>query len=128
MVRGLGAGLKRNAQRPPIGVENDRVLTVGAPADGVVLDLGRPRSLGGVAFELSDAPWLERPGVSVSVDGRQWGGIPARASLAEATLALYRDPRHGQGTVRFAPVIARFVRLDPGLPARPGVLEAAASR
>jgi PA14 domain-containing protein len=87
-------------------------------ADGILLDLGQPRVVEGVAFEVSDAPWLALPRVAASMDGRAWTDVAATASLADATLALYRDPRHGEGSVRFAPVTARFVRLDPGLPAR----------
>ena len=52
-----------------------------------------------------------------------WERVEASSSLADATLALYRDPRHGRGEVRFAPRAARFLRLDPGLPARAGALE-----
>ena len=33
-----------------------------------------------------------------------------------------RDPRHGRGAVRFAPTTARYLRLDPRLPARPAAL------
>jgi hypothetical protein len=96
--------------------------------EGLTLDLGAPRSVSGVAFELSDAPWMERPRVEVSVDGREWRAVPAGASLADATLALYRDPRRGQGLVRFPRTEARLVRLDPRLPARPGPLRPLESR
>jgi hypothetical protein len=49
--------------------------------------------------------------------------VEATASLADATLSLMKDPRHGRGEVRFAPQTARFLRLDPRLPARAGILE-----
>lgn len=87
------------------------------------MDLGVEREVSGLGFELSEAPWVEEPEVQISADGRTWTAIPARASLAEATLALYADPRHGRGAVRFAPVATRFVRLDVRLPARPVPME-----
>jgi hypothetical protein len=78
--------------------------------------------VGRVVFETSDAPWLERPLVELSLDGVNWNAVDASASLADATLALTRDPRHGLAEVRFAPRAARFVRLDRRLPARSGAL------
>jgi hypothetical protein len=48
--------------------------------------------------------------------------VEGTASLADATLSLYRDPRLGKGEVRFSPQLARFVRLDPALPMKPGVV------
>jgi hypothetical protein len=61
--------------------------------------------------------------VALSIDHRMWTEMEAAASLADATLSLMRDPRHGQGELRFAPVRARYLRLDPRLPARPGPLQ-----
>jgi hypothetical protein len=90
---------------------------------GAVLDLGAPRRVDRVVFEISDAPWVARPRVEVSRDAVEWADLNAEASLAEATLALYHDPRHGRGEVRFARAEARFLRLDPRLPARPGAFE-----
>jgi hypothetical protein len=90
--------------------------------DAVLVDLGEQRAASRVLFELDDRPWLDRPSLSASVDGLIWTPLEARASLADATLALYRDPRHGRGEVRFAPITARWLRVDPGLPARPGAL------
>jgi hypothetical protein len=78
-----------------------------------------------VAFELSDAPWVEHPTVEASADGIKWEAIEATASLADATLSLYRDPRQGRGEVRFPPREVRFLRLDPRLPARPGAFDVA---
>ncbi|HEY7511209.1 MAG TPA: discoidin domain-containing protein, partial [Vicinamibacteria bacterium] len=94
-------------------------------AEGPTVDLGAPRAVSRIVFELDDRPWLDRPGVVTSLDGASWTPLDARASLADATLALYLDPRHGRGAVTFAPVTARWVRLDPRLPARPGALAAA---
>ncbi|HET9316308.1 MAG TPA: discoidin domain-containing protein, partial [Vicinamibacteria bacterium] len=91
---------------------------------GPVVDLGERREVARVVFEVTDRPWVAEPDVSVSDDGRAWVKLPARASLADATLSLYRDPRRGRGEVRFGPVTARFVRLGPGLPLRPSALEA----
>jgi hypothetical protein len=90
---------------------------------GLVLAFPEPRTIGRVVFELSDAPWVASPSVEASLDGLAWEPVEASASLADATLSLYRDPRHGRGEVRFAPREARFLRLDPGLPARGGALE-----
>jgi len=93
-------------------------------AEGITLDLGEARPVGRVAFELSEADWLARPRLAVSVDKEAWTEVEATASLADATLSLIRDPRHGQGEVRFERRAARYVRLDPRLPARPGALQA----
>ena len=89
----------------------------------IELDLGAPRPVGRVVFVLSDAPWTERPRVEVSADGVAWVEVPAEASLADATLSLYRDPRGGRGEVRFPARPARWLRLGRELPARPGPLE-----
>jgi hypothetical protein len=93
--------------------------------DGIVVALPEARPVGRVVFELSDAPWVERPAVEVSLDGTAWTAVEARASLADATLSLYRDPLRGRGCVRFAARPVRFVRLDPRLPARPGAFDVA---
>jgi hypothetical protein len=82
-----------------------------------------PRRVGRVVFELSDAPWVARPSVHASLDGASWEPVDATASLADATLSLYRDPRRGRGEVRFAPRTVLALRLDPRLPVRPGPLE-----
>ncbi|HEY2945336.1 MAG TPA: hypothetical protein VGN09_23075 [Vicinamibacteria bacterium] len=92
-------------------------------AEGITLDLGEARPVERVAFELSEADWIARPRVALSIDHRMWTEVEATASLADATLSLMRDPRHGQGELRFAPVRARYLRLDPRLPARPGPLQ-----
>lgn len=93
-------------------------------AEAATADLGEPAFVSCVSFELDDRPWVARPRLEVSEDGRQWTRVESAASLAAATLALYRDPRQGRGEVCFAPRRTRFVRLDPRLPAREGVLEA----
>jgi hypothetical protein len=92
---------------------------------GTVVVLKEARTIGRVVFELSDAPWIARPAVEVSPDGLTWVAVEARASLADATLSLYRDPLRGRGDVRFTPRPVRLLRLDPRLPARPGALEVA---
>jgi hypothetical protein len=92
-------------------------------AGGAVLALGEPRTVGRVAFELSDAPWIARPSSRSRSTASPGSRSRPEASLADATLSLYLDPRRGRGEVRFAPRPARFLRLDPGLPARPGALE-----
>ena len=76
-----------------------------------------------VVFEIGDGEWVSRPRVRVSVDGRDWEDVAAEASLPDAVLSLYRDPRTGRGEVRFSPRLARLLWLDPRLPARSGALE-----
>jgi hypothetical protein len=105
------------------------VVTAGDPAPtcfgprGILLVLKEPRRVGRIAFELSDDPWLARPRVEASLDGESWQALDAAASLADATLSLYGDPRHARGEVRFAPVEARRLRIDARLPARAGLVE-----
>jgi len=94
-------------------------------SEGITIDLGEPRVVGRVAFELSDADWEARPRVAVSTDGQTWTEVEASASLADATLSLMKDPRHGRGEVRFPPQEARYLRLDSRLPARAGAFEVA---
>jgi hypothetical protein len=102
--------------------EGEPVATRFTPG-GTVIAFPEPRTVERVAFELSDAPWVAPPIVEASLDGVAFEPVEARASLADATLSLYRDPRRGRGEVRFPPREARFLRLDPRLPARPGPLE-----
>jgi hypothetical protein len=92
-------------------------------ADGVLVDLGEARPVERVVFEVSDADWVARPRISVSVDKQSWTDVEGAASLADATLSLIKDPRRGRGEVRFASQTARFLRLDPRLPIRAGMLE-----
>jgi hypothetical protein len=92
-------------------------------AEGILVDLQRPRTIAGVTFEIADAEWVSRPVVRVSTDGRTWEDVAAEASLPDAVVSLYRDPRGGRGAIRFAPRVARFVRLQVRLPARRGALE-----
>jgi hypothetical protein len=110
------------------------VARVVAPAPGAAtfwsagaigVDLQRPSRIARVTFEVDERPWIASPRVETSTDGVAWTAVAATASLADATLSLYADPRRAHGEVRFAPVVARFVRLDPSLPARPVVLGAA---
>jgi hypothetical protein len=105
------------------------IVTPGEPAatlwagSEAVVDLGRPRRVSGVVFELDDREWRARPRVESSGDGVEWQPLAAQASLADATFSLYRDPRHARGALTFAPLETRFLRLDPELPARRGTLE-----
>ena len=91
-------------------------------AAGVIADLGAPRPVESVVFEVSDAPWVDAPAVEVSSDGVGWTPVVSHASLADATLSLLSDPRHGRGEVTFPRVTARFVRLSLAVPARSGLL------
>jgi hypothetical protein len=103
-------------------VAGEMVPTLWTP-EGPIVDLERTRRVGRVVFELSDEPWVSRPRLDASVDGRKWEPVDAAASLADATLSLYRDPTNARGEIRFPPCETRFLRLDPRLPARPGGLE-----
>jgi hypothetical protein len=87
--------------------------------DGVEIDLGEAMPVSRVSFELTDAPWIARPRLEVSRDGRSWVATSATASLADATLSSMREPRHARGELRFEKVETRFLRLDPRLPAAP---------
>ena len=69
----------------------EAVPTVWSPA-GVVADLGAPRLVESVVFEMSDAPWVDAPAVEVSTDGVSWTPVTARASLADATLSTPARP------------------------------------
>jgi hypothetical protein len=93
----------------------------------VTVDLGTVRRVSGLVFEQGDGPWPESPGLAVSRDGATYEEVEAQASLADATLSLYRDPRHGRARVAFAPCEARFLRLSRTLPLRAGPLEVVSS-
>jgi hypothetical protein len=103
-------------------VEGRAAATLWKDREGALADLGAPGLVGEIAFELGDGPWIASPRLSVSVDGRRWEPVRGAASLADAVVSLCRDPRHALGVVRIATCRARFVRLDPDLPARPGAL------
>jgi hypothetical protein len=87
--------------------------------DGIVVDTGASRTIHRVAFEIGDADWIAAPWVDVSADGVLWERLSGAASLADAVVSLGLDQRHGRGEVRFAARTARWVRLDPRVPARP---------
>jgi hypothetical protein len=91
--------------------------------DGALVDLGAPRRVSGIVFELEGGPWPERPRVQSSPDGRAWDDVAVALSLADATLSLYLDPRHGRAALRFAPREARFLRVGGEVPLRRGALE-----
>jgi hypothetical protein len=91
-------------------------------ADGIVLDLGAETVVHAVAFEVGDGPWVGRPDVWASRDGREWWQVDATASLPDAVLSLMKDPRHGAAEVAFPGTSCRFLRLEVDLPARPGLL------
>ena len=72
-----------------------------------------------MTFEIGDAEWIAAPWVELSADGVAWERVTAEASLADAVVSLGLDPPHGRGEVRFAARTARWVRIDPRVPARP---------
>jgi hypothetical protein len=92
------------------------VASVFEPTGSILLDVGAPAVVDRVSFEPDARPWVARPVVQTSIDGRSWERVEASASLADATLSLMRDPKHGRGEVRFPAREVRFVRLDPRLP------------
>jgi hypothetical protein len=92
-------------------------------ATGALVDLGAPRRVSGIVFELDRGSWPDRPRVQSSRDGQAWDDVEAALSLADATLSLYRDPRHGRAALRFAPRETRFLRVDREIPLRRGALE-----
>lgn len=92
-------------------------------AERALLDLGSVRPVDRVVFPVSDAPWVAEPQLAASKDGVAWEPLDARASLADATLSLLRDPRGGRGAIVFPRRSARYLRLGPRVPARRGVLE-----
>ena len=91
--------------------------------DAITLELPDARRVGRIAFALDDRPWLERPSVLATADGASWEPLATSASLADATLSLYADPRRGRGEIRFEPRTARAFRVDARLPARAAPLE-----
>jgi hypothetical protein len=91
--------------------------------DRVLLDLGAVSKVDRILFEPTDAPWVPRPSVAASRDGVAWQSLEARASLADATLSLLRDPRGGRAEITFPRQEARYLRLWPRLLLRPGSLE-----
>jgi hypothetical protein len=105
------------------GVEAAQPVATRFGAAGTLLELAEPRRIARIAFELSDAAWLAEPRVEASPDGERYEPVAARASLADATLSLYLDPRHARGEIRIAPVTARSLRIDARLPARMGAFE-----
>jgi hypothetical protein len=103
-----------------------RVILPGAPlfsrvtTQGTIVDLKSDREIDRLAFALENDPWIAAPRLACSLDGESWREVNACASLADATLSLYRDPRQGYGEIRFSPMRARYLRIDPLLPVRDG--------
>jgi hypothetical protein len=123
--------LARFGEERIYGVPPGEAAAVPAPApaaatlwrrDDILLDLGSVQSVGRLVFEISDAPWQERPRVELSTDGLNWKSVDCFASLADATLALTQDPVRAVAVVRFAQAEARYVRIDRRLAARSGAL------
>jgi hypothetical protein len=92
--------------------------------DGAEVDLGRALTVDCVAFEVDDRPWLARPTLQASLEGRVWTEVVGEASLADAVLSLYKDPRGALGEIRFPRQSARYLRFPTSVPVRPGPLHA----
>jgi hypothetical protein len=103
-------------------VEAGEAVTTRWTTRHAIVDFGEERLVNGVVFTVGDGAWPERVTVEASVDGESWEEVEAIASLADATLSLYENPRQGRGAVRFAPREARLVRIARSLPMRPGTL------
>jgi hypothetical protein len=109
----------------PSGESAHVVVSAGVPSallvgsEGTTVDLARVATVERIVFEPDARPWIANPKVAISEDGAHWTSIAATADLGDATLSLMRDPQHGLADVRFAAVRARFIRLDPALPAQP---------
>jgi len=114
--------LPEDGPRAEVVAPGEPVATLWAE-EGLTLVLSAPRRVGRVAFEMSDEAWVARPRVQASMDGETWEPVDARGSLADATLSLYRDPRHARGEIRFAPRDVRFLRVAPAPSARRGTFE-----
>lgn len=105
--------------------DSARTVAIGAPVavlvgrDGVTLDLGRAALARRIVFEPDDRSWIEHPTIFASDDGARWTAVEATADLADATLSLMRDPRHGLADIRFAPTVARYLRFSTAVPAAP---------
>jgi len=91
-------------------------------SEGILLDLGSPREVQRIVFEASDAPWVRRPELRVSLDAATWTELRAWSPLGDAVLSLMLDPRGAKAEMRFPRTKLRYVRLDRRLPARAGVL------
>lgn len=106
--------------------ETARVVLPGAPLvsrqarGGTLIDLGEVRGIERLVFELDWSAWIPEPLVAYSTGAEEWSEVAGRVNLADATLSLYRDPRHGCGEIRFDPVRARYLRIDSRLPVRAG--------
>jgi hypothetical protein len=83
----------------------------------LTVDVGAPSPIDRVIFEPTESRWVDRPLVELSLDGVTWKREIGSASLADFTFSLTRDPRHALGEVTFRGQMARFIRLDPRLPA-----------
>ncbi|HWX25317.1 MAG TPA: hypothetical protein VN083_09760, partial [Vicinamibacteria bacterium] len=111
----------------PLG-EAAQFVSGGTPAPslwssaGATADLGVPRTIDRVLFEIGAGSWDDAPSVALSKDGHVWEHVRARASFADAILSLTRDPRHARGELRFPSREARFVRFDRRVPAAPGIV------
>jgi hypothetical protein len=104
---------------PARGVAAGRPASVVWRSGGATIDLGDPAAIEGVVFEIGDGPWIDRPRIWSSMDGRRWEFAQGEASLADAVVSLCLDPAHGLGAIRFPLRTARFVRLDPRVPMAP---------
>lgn len=103
---------------PARAVEPGRPALVVWRGAGATLDLGNPAPIEAVVFEIGDGPWIDRPRIASSVDGRRWDVAEGEASLGDAAMSLCRDPVHGLGEIRFPLRTARFIRMDPRIPRR----------
>jgi hypothetical protein len=85
-----------------------------APDNWVTVDLGAVQEVGGVTNVLGEHPldYPRRLRIDVSVDGESWQPAWEGATAAETFLAFVREPRIGAIQIAFAPLLARFIRLQ----------------
>lgn len=81
----------------------------------ILVDLGAPREIGAVVQALgrSVEAYPRQLAIEVSTDGARWETAWSGAGLERAFLAAVREPREAGMVFRFAPAVARYVRLRP---------------
>lgn len=109
---------------PGVAARSSPAPSRDAPAlwsgDGFVIDLGEPRRVERIRFEIGDAVPGPPPRVFLSDDGVEFRAVAARLDIAAAILALAESPRRAFGELRLlAPQAARFARVE-AVPVREG--------
>jgi hypothetical protein len=92
-----------------------RLLDPGSGRATITLDLGAPRTVRGIVLFLGSHWRLHLPEfrVDASLDGERWEMAGAAAVIAPPLASYRRDPADIRQTIRFAPAVARYLRLGP---------------